>query len=155
MTSRKQDRVKAELEQIRKANGGKLPLKAVITFAQTHKRSDLHGMFTWNVKEAAYKYWLVEAREIVTRYVTVTVVHRKQTVTVPYYVRDPDAKTTESGYISTVDKLDCVQSKAIMVRRLQQIIAVIEASRDMAVAMDVHCPGLAKSFQAWLAEAVK
>jgi hypothetical protein len=55
-----------EIEKIRAASkDGKLHLADIVEFARTHPQSECHRHFTWDVQEAAQKYWIVEARDLV------------------------------------------------------------------------------------------
>jgi hypothetical protein len=63
--------IKKELEQIRKANGGELTAEAVVAFAKSNKKSELHGRFSWDVKTAAEAHWLHIARNIIRVHIEV------------------------------------------------------------------------------------
>lgn len=52
-----------ELETIR--NGGNLTAESVLEWAEAHRNSKLHGLFTWDDTEAARRWRLEEARSIV------------------------------------------------------------------------------------------
>lgn len=62
--------IAAELDQIRKAHGGLLLPAEVVEFARNPETA-LHGRFTWEDSEAARRYRLMEAREVIRVHVTV------------------------------------------------------------------------------------
>lgn len=76
---------------------GRLTAEAVVEAAKNPK-SPLHNSFTWNVRQAAQKRWLDEARELI-RSVKIEVRNTEFHVEIPRYVRDP-AAAPEQGYVS-------------------------------------------------------
>lgn len=72
---------------------------ALVVEDAKQKDSPLHGLFDWNLKSAAQKYWLHTARTIIH---SVKVVVTTETVTLhaPHYVRDPSVPHKEQGYVS-------------------------------------------------------
>ena len=58
--------------------------------------SPLNGMFQWDLKKAAYRHWIEQARTII-RSLSVVVTEDTITARVPLYIRDP---RTAEGYMS-------------------------------------------------------
>lgn len=56
-----------ELELIAKKYRGVLPAEAVVDWARTHTQSELHAQFTWDDGEAAEKWRLHQARNIILK----------------------------------------------------------------------------------------
>lgn len=68
----KQEKILAELEAIRLANKKRLLMpEEVVAFADQHPDSALHGRFEWDNDQAAHKYRLQQAREIIRYSVTI------------------------------------------------------------------------------------
>jgi hypothetical protein len=62
--------IKAELERIRKANGGVLLPEQVVAAAK-RESSPLHSQFEWDDGEAAHQFRISQARALIRVYVTV------------------------------------------------------------------------------------
>jgi hypothetical protein len=56
------EKVGKELEKIKSA---KTP-QAVVSYAETHQKSELHSFFEWDDSQAAQKYRLAQARHIIS-----------------------------------------------------------------------------------------
>jgi hypothetical protein len=79
---------------------GRLTPEQVIGAAQD-KNSALHDCFTWDNSEAAAKWRLEEARELIRR-VRIEVTVEERTIRTIAYVRDPQKPSGETGYVSTM-----------------------------------------------------
>lgn len=90
--------IQGRLAEIEANNDGVLTPAAVVRDAKK-RDSPLHALFNWNVKEAAEKHWLRQARYIIT---SVRVKHQTKRTTVRsvFYLRDPLAEPKEQGYVS-------------------------------------------------------
>lgn len=90
--------------------------------AATDEKSDGHSYFTWDDSVAGHKWRLEEARNLLS--VHVTVVRRDADtvrVTVPAFVRDPDAPAGVQGYVAT-PLVDAEQDKrAVLDAELRRI----------------------------------
>lgn len=98
MTSEKKKQIRLRLLEICAANDGQLTPDAVVADARD-PGSPLHDQFEWDVGKAAYKYWLDQARNLITSVKVVATVDKQQVSTV-FYVRDPRAEHDEQGYVS-------------------------------------------------------
>ena len=155
MSSRKQDEIRRALEDIRKKNGGKITRQLVVKAAMKDKKGPLGRLFEWNKDKAAMAHWLERAQEVIVRYTTITVVTKAQKITSVAYVRDPDAKTNEGGYVSlTQSEFDRRQATQILLNELDRIRSGVERGRDIAGILDAQHPGLSMMFEKMLMEIV-
>jgi hypothetical protein len=155
MSSVRQDEIRRELERIRKKNGGKLTRQAVVKAAMKDKEGPLGRLFEWDVETAAMAHWLERAQEVITRYVTVTVTTKSQVIRSVAYVRDPDAKSNESGYVALDQSaFDRRQATQILLNELERIKSGVERGRDIAGILDVQHPGLSAMFEKMLREII-
>jgi hypothetical protein len=155
MSSARQDEIRRELERIRKKNGGKLRRADVVRAAKADKKGVLGKLFDWNVDRAAMKHWLDRAQEIITRYVTITVVTKSQVIRSVAYVRDPDAVTNVSGYVALdQEAFDRRQATSILLNELERIKSGVERGRDIAAVLDAQHPGLSGMFEKMLHEII-
>ncbi len=155
MDSKRIDQLKKELEKIRIANGGRLTRQAVVKAARKAKGSVLHSMFDWNVDKAAERHWLDRAQEIITRYVTVTVIHRARKITSVFYVSDPRAKKNDGGYVA-INQKDIQRNDAIQIvlNEVDRCKSSIERARNVADVLDSKFPGTAAQLQQMLEQLI-
>lgn len=97
----------AELETIRKNNGGMLKPADIVAFAQ-NPATALHRMFEWNGNEAARKYRLLQAQEIIR--VAVVVLPNTNTPIRAYVSLHRDRKSGR-GYRATSNVLSSTQMR--------------------------------------------
>ena len=102
------DDIREELEAIAIKNNGVLIPAAVVEFARDETTA-LHSRFNWDDTEAAQKYRLWQARQVIK--VSVTVIENKS---LPTYVSLKSDRETGGGYRFTAD----VMSEADMRREL-------------------------------------
>lgn len=79
------------------ANDGEITPDEVFEDAR-NKESPLHDLFEWDETEAARKYNLQIARNVIAS-VTIEVTITKSVITVPEFVRNPDKPGNEQGYV--------------------------------------------------------
>ena len=84
----KTELIKQELDQIAEANDGLLRASDVVEFAKNPKTA-LHDRFDWDNTEAAHKWRLHQARQIIRVSVTV--------------IENPKAETEYKAYVSLYD----------------------------------------------------
>lgn len=94
---------KMEVKQIA-ARTGRFSTHEIIEFSKDPNTA-IHYYFTNNIKEAAYKYWVEEARALI-RSVQVEYNVNKVEVKLPKYTRDPEKKSNEPGYVNVENLLD-------------------------------------------------
>lgn len=83
------DRIAEELKRLAAANGGLLMPQHVVTAARP-ETSVLHGEFTWDDGEAAERYRLWEARQLIRVHVQVEPVGQKDVETRVFVSLTPD-----------------------------------------------------------------
>lgn len=115
------DTVKAELEQIRKKHGGLLQEEDVVSQAR-NPRSALHDYFIWDDTEAATRYRLIQAQELIVR----MTVHLVESSNEPQrmYVSLTSDRDKGGGYRYVMDVLS---DKARYARLLADAVAELQA----------------------------
>ncbi len=133
----------AALQEIKalEDRAGKLTPEQVIE-AAADESSALHGCFTWDDSEAAAKYRLDEARELI-RSVRIETVIEERTIRSVAYVHDPRREQNESGYVNVlrVRKPDAVE---VMRTELNSIAALLERAHGIAQSKAAALPGVAE-----------
>ena len=74
------DKVAGEFEKIR-AKSGSLEAQAVVDYAKSHKRSELFEMWDWDKDDAANRWWLHRAQDIISAVREVRIVGGNAVVT--------------------------------------------------------------------------
>ena len=99
MSNNKINKIKKELEEIRKANNGLLRPEDVVRFAK-NKNTALHSRFTWDNNEAAERWRLEQASEIIRKVRVIVIPNKNQdrVVKVRKYVSLPSDRKDGSGY---------------------------------------------------------
>lgn len=135
-TLAEREAVRDELSRIAEKNGGLLTPDAVVAEARK-KGSPMHGLFNWNVQEAAYQHWLEQARELI-RTVRVVIKTERTTISAVAYVRDPSRPPDEQGYIATASVMgDEERSRAVLVSEFSRAASALRRARELAVAFDL------------------
>jgi len=88
----------AELNRLAKQNGGKITPRMIVDAARD-ENSPLHDYFEWNDDVAAERYREMQARTLL-RSVTLKVSTETKRFDVNQYIRDPEAKPQDQGYVS-------------------------------------------------------
>jgi len=101
----RRDAVMAELETIRRKHGGVLYPRDVVAFARNPKTA-LHAKFDWNDTEAAKKWRLEQARQVIRLHVTVI---SQKSGPVRAFVSLTSDRQIGGGYRALVDVLDNAQ----------------------------------------------
>lgn len=105
------EKIVEELEEIRKSNGGLLMPAQVVEFAKNPETA-LHARFTWEDTEAAQRWRLHEAREVIRVHVTVI---GESAEPVRAYVSLSTDRRDGGGYRAVVDILESPEQHAQMV----------------------------------------
>ena len=111
--SERQEAIAAELSKIAKANGGVLNPADVVEFAKNPK-TELHSHFDWSDTEAAEKWRLHQARNIIR--VVVTVPESTNTPTRAWVSLAEDRKP-DAGYRTIVDVMSDAERRASLLRQ--------------------------------------
>lgn len=123
------DAVRNRLVELSAENGGVLTPEAVVKDAKK-KDSPLHDQFEWDVKKAAYQYWLDQARTLI-RSVRVSVT--EEWIQAPAWVRDPNAENDSQGYVSLVTlRSDKDSARETIVQEFIRAAAAVRRARQVA-----------------------
>lgn len=95
MTTATLDRIRRELEEVRRNAGGLLRPADVVAYASDPARA-LHSRFTWDDSKAAHEYRLWQAREVIR--VCVAVVHDDHPPVRAYVSLQDDRQEPGGGY---------------------------------------------------------
>lgn len=90
--------VLAELEVIRNQHSGLLKAEDVVAFARDNVDTALHGKFTWDDTEAAEKFRLMQARQVIRVHVKI---YPREKQRVRAYVSMLEDRRKGGGYRST------------------------------------------------------
>lgn len=124
----------AQLEQTH----GRLTPNVVVNDAK-QKKSPLHDLFPWDVEEAAQKYWLHRAREIIQSVRLVSSNTETVRVDAPFYVRDPSLPPAEQGYVSVATlQRDPQQARESLRLEFARVEGALARARSIAVALNLE-----------------
>lgn len=107
------DKIRAELEHVRRNCGGVLRPDAVVEFARDPE-SALHSKFTWDDTEAARQHRLWQARQVIR--VAVEILPRTNTET-RVYVSLVSDRIKGGGYRPLKDVMSDAEMRAEMIRQ--------------------------------------
>lgn len=143
----KRSLVLAELEQVRASGGGMLRPESVVEFARDES-TELHKCFEWDDTEAAIKFRLEQARQIIR---VAVIVHPRTNEKINAFVSLRSDRERGGGYRATVDVLneeallaelmeDCrcelaeFTAKYQRLQRVAEFAPVLEAAGKIATA---------------------
>jgi len=125
------EQISAALKELESVSG-KLDPAEIVKFAADHPDSPLFAWFTWDDTEAAKRYRLTQARELIrTVKITVTILDHK--VSAPGYVRDPEA-TGDAGIYRSIHhvKTDKEIARDVMVEEMKRVSNAISRANQIA-----------------------
>jgi hypothetical protein len=138
--------IKTALEALRDGRGRITP-ESVVRVAKNPKHV-LHREFGWDDRQQANLRRLDRARELITQYVTVTVVYKSERVTAPYYVRDPTAPPATQGYVALVgDAMTRENAATVVLAEFSRCESSISRARRIAHVLDGKFPGLSDQLE--------
>ena len=114
-----------KLEQIAKQNKGKIKPSTVVDEAKD-KKSVLHSYFTWDNTEAAKKYRIQQARELINHLIEVVVVEGK-----PQTQRSFFNVTNGGGQKVYVTLHKAVTTKSYRLQLLNQLITTMQNATQL------------------------
>jgi folylpolyglutamate synthase/dihydropteroate synthase len=124
------------LAQIAAEHGGILTPDAVVAHA-ANENSPLHSMFEWDGQKAAHLHRLDQARAII-RSVRVEITTEKTTVSTVGYIRNPDARQDEQGYVETVKLAsDKERARAALIDEFSRAASCLRRARELAIVFDM------------------
>lgn len=127
----------AQLQRIKalESKAGRLSARRLLADAKS-RRSPLHSLFNWNLREVAEKAWLHRAREIIGA-VRIQVVHTRATIKAPAYVVDTSVKG--GGYRSVIAlKEDKASARQSLIYTLETAAGHLRRAYDIAVSMELE-----------------
>lgn len=141
--------VAKRLAEIAGRNNGSLTPDLVVKDAEDSS-SPLHELFEWDDGVAGHKYRIEQARHVITS-VRVVITTEHKAVSTVYYVRDPEAESTEQGYVS-IDKLksDSDLARESIVMEFSRAASYLQRARIHAEAL-----GMAQEVDALIADVQK
>jgi len=121
----------AELQRMSKTNGGKITPEELVQAARD-ENSPLHHFFEWDDDKAAEKYRLMQARTLI-RSCRLNVTVNKRKLELPYYVRDPEAESTNQGYVET-GRLPSQEdlSREVLITEFKRAASQLRKARNLA-----------------------
>ena len=126
--------VHERLEQLRKANHGRLTAEIVVRDAQS-KDSPLHSRFNWSLQHAAMEHWLDVARELIAK-VRVVIETETRSIRVVAYVRDPRAATGDQGYIAVATmRSDAGYAREVLVEEFARAASHLRRAYELSDAL--------------------
>jgi len=106
------------------------PVKVVKAAKQP--QHPLHAHFDWDVQRAANAHWLDRARELISS-VRVEIATKSGTVSVSYWVRDPDCDPGTPGYRSIQSiREEPEPSRMLLIQEFAQAESHLERARAIA-----------------------
>jgi hypothetical protein len=119
---------------------GKLDPEQVVAFAASNPDSPLHGWFTWDDSEAARRYRLNQARDLI-RTVKITITVRDHKLSAPAYVRDPD-ESGQSGVYRSIHhvKSDEEMARDVMIEEMKRIANAVARAHQIASFFEAEEP---------------
>lgn len=135
LTPEQRKAVRDRLAQIEKANGGRLTPDDVVKDAKKPS-SPLHAHFEWDVKKAAAKYWIEQARDLITS-IRVTTHTETSNIKSVYYVRDPSAASDDQGYVSVHTlRTDVDLAHEAIVAEFSRVADLLRRARELAIVLN-------------------
>lgn len=136
-TKQEREAIAAELSRIESLNGGRLTADDVVA-AAAEKNSILHALFEWDNRKAAAKFRLDQARSLIAR-VRVVVRNERTTISVVGYIRDPDAKDGEQGYVKTISLIgDHERSRRALDDEFARASSALRRAQELATAFGLE-----------------
>lgn len=135
LTPEEKSAVRERLERIAARNAGRLTPDDVVADAK-RKDSPLHRYFEWDVRKAAARHWIDQARELI---VSVHYVYRTETTQVRAvaYVRDPRCGPNEQGYVAVETvRSDADLARDVLIEEFGRVASMLRRARELATALN-------------------
>ncbi len=137
------EQAQAELKALESRSGTLTPQEVVE--AARDEGTALHECFTWDDGEAAERWRLEEARELI-RSVRIEVHYEERTIRTVGYVRDTRREPAQAGYVATM-KVRKSSVSDVMRAELGAISALIGRAIGIAQAKADALPGMAEALE--------
>lgn len=130
---RQSEAVRRALKTLERA--GKLTPEQVVEAARDRK-SVLHALFEWDDAKAASAWRLEQARGLIRSVQVMVTVGQDRTISVPVYVRDPNAESDEQGYQALDDIKDNPEAaRAALDIELMRVEGLLSRAEGIAEAL--------------------
>ena len=128
--------VQAELAKICQTYGTLQP-DTVIKEASRNPSGAIYKRLEWNDSVAAHQHRLYQARKLIQS-VKLDVVYESVVLKAPFYVRDPNRKPEEQGYVPIASLIDDRElAKRELERELARVAACLDRARGAAAALGI------------------
>lgn len=129
--------VKAELIRLSQSAGGNLRADDVVNAAMD-KANPLHECFEWDKGKAAMEHWRETARQLI-RSVRVVITNETTTLRAPYFVRDPEARNQDQGYVPlTSVRSESEQATELLLDEFSRAAAALHRAKEIAKALQME-----------------
>jgi hypothetical protein len=130
-TEDRRNQIREALEALEQE--GRLTPDAVVEAARD-PLNPLHAEFEWDNQKAAHRFRVEQARTIIAS-VRMVVIEESRVLVAPAYVRDPDARTGEQGYVRTATlSTDRERSRGALKNEIARADAYIQRVAMLAAA---------------------
>jgi hypothetical protein len=118
------------------AKAEKLTPSEVVRLAEPPS-SPLHDCFTWNDEEAAHKYRLDQARELISTFELTVTINRIE-LQVNQFVRDPSKDSQDQGYVAIVSiEPESEMAREFVLKELTVARTYVERTRRYSAMLGV------------------
>lgn len=125
-----------ELKTLEKENGALLPEDVVD--AARDPDSPMHDHFTWDDNKAAEKQRLHEARALIRR-IHIEVSFHDMSISVPRYVRDPEAAANQAGYRDILKiKSEEDTARAVIIDEMERVKNAVNRAKRIATVLGIE-----------------
>jgi hypothetical protein len=131
------EQIRKRIQELAARRGGYIEPDDVIADAR-NPDSPLHGQFEWDVERAAMEHWRNIARKLIASVQIERVINEK-TVEVVAYVRDPEKRGNEQGYVDVTilaDRKDL--ARTALVAEFDRAEAALRRALAIAEALDLQ-----------------
>ena len=115
--------IRAEITALLYEHDGQITAEQLVEYARTHPESALHRSFTWDDAEAAAKWRLEQAQQILRTYRVRVEVEGEKSVTIRGVVSLPSDRGPEHLYRSTIRVLSDEDQTAEMIEQAKRELA--------------------------------
>lgn len=123
--------IRAEITALLDKNDGQITAEQLVEYARSHPESALHRSFTWDDAEAAAKWRLEQAQQILRTYHVRIEVGGNEPVTIRGVVSLPSDRGAEHLYRSTIRVLSNEDQTQEMIEQAKRELAAFRAKYDM------------------------
>jgi hypothetical protein len=137
MNPAQREAVETRMQELADLHEGRLTPDLLIEEAKDPE-SPLHACFEWDTAKASYRYWVVQARQLITSVQVNVKVHRTIVKSVAY-VRDPDVPSGKQGYVSIkVLRTDADRARVTICEEFARVAAALERAKVLAKVLGIE-----------------